>query len=99
MLIFWSESLGNAVKKAKGSVWLHKQEVDVLHSRVELLVYQCCHSSEVLNLNNSLNIKIIKKKFIAVDQAVACAPVKQRARVRSPVGTSFLSFFGVFPHL
>ena len=26
----------------------------------------------------------------AVEQAVACAPVTQRARVRSPVGTSFL---------
>ena len=34
----------------------------------------------------------------AVDQVVACAPVTQRARVRSPVGTSFLGevFFGVF---
>ena len=37
----------------------------------------------------------------AVAQAVACAPVKQRARVRFPVGTGFLGeiFFGVFPHL
>ena len=36
-----------------------------------------------------------------VEQAVACAPVTQWARVRSPVGTSFLGevFFGVFPHL
>ena len=34
----------------------------------------------------------------AVGQAAACAPVTQRARVRSPVGTSFLGedFFGVF---
>ena len=32
----------------------------------------------------------------AVEQAVACELVTQRARVRSPVGTSF---FGVFPHL
>ena len=32
---------------------------------------------------------------------VACALVTQRARVRSPVGTSFLGevFLGVFPHL
>ena len=30
-------------------------------------------------------------------QAVACAPVTQQARVRSPVGTSFLG--EVFPHL
>ena len=29
----------------------------------------------------------------AVGQAVACAPVTQRARVRSPVGTSFLGEF------
>ena len=28
--------------------------------------------------------------FTAVGQAVACAPVKQRARIPSPVGTSFL---------
>ena len=30
MLIFWSESRDNAVKKAKGSLWLRKQKVDVL---------------------------------------------------------------------
>ena len=29
MLIFWSESRGNAVEKAKWSLWLRKQEVDV----------------------------------------------------------------------
>ena len=42
-----------------------------------------------------------RKKFTAVGQAVACAPVTQRARVRSPVGTCFLGkvFFGVFPNL
>ena len=35
----------------------------------------------------------------AVGQAAACAPVTQRARIRSPVGTSFLGevFFGAFP--
>ena len=35
---------------------------------------------------------------IAVGHAVACAPVRQRARVRSPVGTSFLGevFSGFF---
>ena len=34
----------------------------------------------------------------AVEQVVACALVTQRARVRSPVGTSFLGevFLGVF---
>ena len=36
--------------------------------------------------------------FTAVEQVVACALVTQRARVRSPVGTSFLGevFSGVF---
>ena len=36
-----------------------------------------------------------------VQQVVACAFVAQRARVRSPVGTSLLDevFLGVFPHL
>ena len=29
MLIFWSESRGNTVEKAKWSLWLRKQEVDV----------------------------------------------------------------------
>ena len=34
----------------------------------------------------------------AVGQAVACMPVMQQARIRSPVGTSFLGevFSGVF---
>ena len=30
MLIFWSESRDNTVEKAMVSVWLRKQEVDVL---------------------------------------------------------------------
>ena len=38
--------------------------------------------------------RIAGKKSTAVCQVVACAPVTQRARVRSPVGTSFLG--GVF---
>ena len=40
-------------------------------------------------------------QYTGVEQAVACAPVTQRARVQSPVGKSFLSavFIGVFPHL
>ena len=29
MLIFWSESRGNTVEKAKWSLWLRKREVDV----------------------------------------------------------------------
>ena len=32
-------------------------------SRVELPVFQCCHSSEVLNVTNLLNIKIRKESF------------------------------------
>ena len=41
----------------------------------------------------------ISRDWIAVGQVVACAPVTQRARVGSPVGTSFLGevFFGDFP--
>ena len=37
----------------------------------------------------------------AVEKVVACALVTQRARVRSPVGTSFLGevFFGFFPYV
>ena len=37
--------------------------------------------------------------YTAVEQVVACAQVTHRARVRSPVGTSFLGnvfFFGFF---
>ena len=29
MLIFWSESRGNTVEKAKWSLWLRKHEVDI----------------------------------------------------------------------
>ena len=32
MLIFWSEHHGNAVKKAKGSLWLRKLKVDALRA-------------------------------------------------------------------
>ena len=44
---------------------------------------------------------LYKIRSIAVMQAVACASVRQRARIRSPAGTGFLGevFFGVFPHL
>ena len=38
------------------------------------------------------------KGSTAVEQAIACAPVTQRSRVRSPVGTAFLGevFSGSF---
>ena len=46
-------------------------------------------------------INLFKYLYTAAGQAVACAPVTQRARVRSPVGICFLGevFIGVFPHL
>ena len=49
---------------------------------------------------NSLHL-LVTDMSTAVGQVVACAPVMQRARVRSPVGTSFLGevFLGVFPRL
>ena len=52
------------------------------------------------NFDDSIIIIIIIMST-AVGQAVACAPATQRARVRSPVRTSFLGevCFGVFPHL
>ena len=67
MGIFWSELRGNAVTKAKGSLLLSKLKVDALTvKRRGIAVFQCCRSSEVLNLNNSLNIKIKKKKCVCV---------------------------------
>ena len=47
------------------------------------------------------NYEVLYHKITAVGQAVACASLTQRARVRSPVGTGFLGevFSGVFPHL
>ena len=45
-------------------------------------------------------ICLLNLQSTAVGQVVACAPVTQRARVRSPVGTSFLGeIFGGFAHL
>ena len=34
-----------------------------LQSRIDIRVFQCCHSSEVLNVNSSLNMKIIEKVY------------------------------------
>ena len=50
---------------------------------IEVAYYKEIHSAKV--------------KSTAVEQVVACALVTQRARVQSPVGTSFLG--EVFPHL
>ena len=46
---------------------------------------------------NIINIQ----KTTALEQVIACSPLTQRARVRSPIGTSFRDefFFGVFPQL
>ena len=41
------------------------------------------------NCYSLFRLKLISRSN-AVDQVVACAPVPQRARVRSPVGTNFL---------
>ena len=43
----------------------------------------------LIERNITLN-KITLLQCTAVEQAVACTPVTQRARVRSPVGSSFL---------
>ena len=41
--------------------------------------------------------RLIMKLSTAVDQVLACAPVTQRTRVRSPVGrSSWVRFFGFF---
>ena len=61
-LIFRSVTRVSAVKYAMGSLWLLKLKVDVLTvQKTTRRRFQCCHSSEVLNLNNSLNIKIRTK--------------------------------------
>ena len=66
------------------------------------------HSPEPMNLtmdfgvSHSLGGELrFGMSYTSVGQTAACAPVTQRARVRSPVGTGFLGevFFGVFPHL
>ena len=50
------------------------------------------------NINTVTDVQLLKGTLpTAVGQVVACVPVTQRTRVRSPVGTSFLG--GVFPHL
>ena len=45
-------------------------------------------------------MKLLNTPPLAVELAVACAPITQLARFRSPVGTRFLDdVFSVFPHL
>ena len=51
------EHHGNAVKKAKGTLTLRKLKVDVLTVQKRGPRLSMLHSSEVLNLNNLLNIK------------------------------------------
>ena len=58
-----------------------------------------CNIGIILNyVCNYDYILITKDMSTAVWQALACAPVTKRARVRSPVGTSFLGeiFSGFF---
>ena len=65
MRMFWSELRDIAITKVNGSLRLRKLKVDALTvQRKGLAVFQCCHSSEVLNLNNSLSIKIRKKTYM-----------------------------------
>ena len=48
-------------------------------------------------LKFALTKKIKSQKSTSVEQAVACAPFTQQARVRSPIGTSFVGeVFSVF---
>ena len=56
-----SEHHGNAVKKANGTLTLSKLKVDALTVQRIALVFPRCHTFEILNLNNSLNIKIRTK--------------------------------------
>ena len=63
----------------------------------------CSHNVSILTCVCTMRPRflfICRVQYIstAEEQVVACAPVTQRARVRSPVGTGFLGevFFGVF---
>ena len=56
-------------------------------------------SSTDANATNALIFKVVLTKMsTVVEHTVACAPISQRARVRSPVGTTFLGevFSGFF---
>ena len=66
-------------------------------SRVSSISFTILSSVDVLDLPGLVSLSMLTqpprkptRKSTAVDQAVGCAPVTQRARVRSPVGTSFL---------
>ena len=47
-------------------------------------------ANEVVDGQLRKSAQVVQGGFTAVGQVVACAPVMQRARVRSPVGSSFL---------
>ena len=55
-------------------------------------------NNEEIYFSNKIFVEYLST---AVEQAVACAPVTQRARVRSLVETSFLGevFFGILSYL
>ena len=80
----------------------------VISSRFSVGLYKLVFStinSDSQQPQNILSVVVNGVRWEKVEYrcgtAVACAPVTQPARVRSPVETSFLgaAFFGVFPHL
>ena len=62
-------------KTGPGVYWLHSKRLTV--ANYFILLFFCFYSCYL-------------ERSSAVEQAVACAPVTQRARVRSSIGTSFL---------
>ena len=64
MRIFGSELRGNAVTKSKGSLWLCKVKVDSLTVRRRARRISMLPFVRSFQLNNSLNIKIRKKKVV-----------------------------------
>ena len=93
---------------AEGGHFEHVQAYGSLRNRTKHKLYFCLISCWEITLQKVYSsfwdnqyrylLKSRIKMSTAVDQVVACAPVTQRAWVRSPVGTSFLGevFSGVF---
>ena len=73
----------------------------LLVSKQNTLSQVGCDDRNWMNLAEDRDHDRLSKGSTAVGQVVACTPVMQRARVRSPVGKNFLGevLFGVFPHL
>ena len=56
-----SESRGNTLGKARGSLWLRKQQIDIFTVQSRTPRLSMLRFVRSLNLNNSLNIKIRKR--------------------------------------